>query len=327
MTDDVRQAWIGPMLAMPHKEVVGNDGDPTSAMMLLDDADEYTFDVKWDGVRCIAYIDPFDGTGTTLVNRNLRNINERYPDIIHALNEQFSDGTPIILDGEIVVFNEDGKPDFGLVSRRDRVGSAAAAAKAAERLPATFVAFDLLFYKDGDFRKAGYNVRRAMLEAHVERVPGITVSPTSTDGATMWNFCLDYGVEGLIAKRNESPYRSGRSPDWVKVKQVHRVSCLVTGYEKGTGRLADSMGALLLGLLDPNDPSTVVDAGKVGTGFTDRDRENFKDLLGRIDLTHDPIVVEVEYANLTDDGALRFPSYKGLRSDIDPDDCTTDQLK
>lgn len=309
-------APMPPMLAVPHKDVCG-DVTPTEALNSLHTTGEYLFDLKWDGVRCLAGV--YAGQ-VLLINRNGKDITYRYPDVAAALNERWPDDV-LMLDGEIVVFDDQGKPDFGLVARRDRVGSEAKAVQAAKRLPATFVAFDILQHGTTDLTGTSLLGRRALLEHHVERGPGISVSPVSQDGLTMWQFCLENGLEGLIAKKLGDPYYGGRNQTWVKVKKTHRVSCIVTGMEEGNGKASGMMGKLHLAVYDEQgEPVTI---GKVGTGFSDADRKawwtNKHWAAGRL-------VIEVEYANVTTDGILRFPSYKGERLDLDPSDCTIEQL-
>ena len=322
MGDDAKAAaladyFITMGLATAHSQVPGLPEDVDHAVQILDRADDsYWFDLKWDGVRVMAIVT--DGE-VHLRNRNRKFVTDRYPDVVETLKAALPTGT-YVLDGEVVAFGEDGQPDFGLVSRRDRVGSPEKAAQAAKRLPVTYVAFDVVFVNGWDLEGVDYVTRRTLLETHVEPRAGLVVSPASNDGETMWAFCRERGLEGLIAKRADAHYPSGRSRAWIKLKAVSRVTCLVTGMAEGNGKASGMMGKLHLGLWDG---STVVDVGKVGTGFSDDDRRAFwayKDDVG------DLPPVEVEYLNVTPDGVLRFPSFKGTRSDIDGEDCTIDQL-
>lgn len=289
----------------------------------------YLFDVKWDGVRVLAYC---EGTASsvTLQNRNGVDVTHRYPDVALALMEVTKDYGRVVFDGEIVVFAEDGKPDFSLVSRRDRVGSEAAARKAMTHYPATFIAFDLLDVNGRSYKGIEQADRLALLGTLFggTNVPLFTISPTSTEGLAMWDMVQNLGLEGLIVKRRDRDYSGGRYGGWFKVKDLKRVTCIVTGMHGATGSKEGMMGALDLALLDD---STLVEVGKVGTGFTDADREQWQEFF---DSTPDysphemgALTVEVEYLNLTNDGRLRMPSYKGTRHDVDASDCTYDQLE
>lgn len=314
------------MLASPQPKGLS----PTEYIDQVSRQNGWTFDIKWDGVRCLAYCE--GNAGVTLQNRNGVDITHRYPDIALMLGAVTADYGRIVLDGEIVVFAEDGKPDFSLIAKRDRVGSKEKAEQAMLTLPATFIAFDLLDFNGTDLKGVTYEARRAMLEVHFSDASSsphmFTLSPTSDNGQAMWNLVQRLGIEGLIAKRNDGLYVPYRSADWIKVKDTRRISCIVTGTQDGTGSKEGMVGALLLGLI--GDDSTLVDVGKVGTGFTDDDRRKlqryFDDLPEYSPHEMGALVVEVEYLNLTNDGKLRFPSFKGLRSDVDAGDCTTDQL-
>lgn len=304
-----------PMLASPVS-------DPEQ---WLEDADDrWLYELKFDGVRVIAYID--EGT-VRLVNRNMVDVTYRYPDVAERLGELYPYGTKVF-DGEMLVFGTDGRPDFNRIARRDRQTSATGVDKVRAAHPATFVAFDLLCADSHDLRLMPLAARHALLgtEAkHMRRLQDpadcrVQTSVADTDGQTLWAFALTHRLEGLIAKRKTSRYAGRRSPEWVKLKPVRSLTALVTGYESGQGSRADTIGALHLSLLD--DDGELRRIGKVGTGFTAKTLA----LLDVLVLAPEPIVVEVGYAEVTADGALRFPSFKGF-SDRDPASCTIDQLR
>lgn len=324
------------MLAEPHKSVAKRVSDALGQLT----EQGWHFDLKWDGVRCLALVNPPRSRalgpdvetldGVALVNRNGVDITYRYPDVCAALASEF-DGQSIVLDGEVVAFDSAGKPDFDMLSRRDRVGSPERALEAAKSVRCTYVAFDLLAWDGVDYIDHAYIARRAMLEVAVERCFDVVLSPASEDGETMWKFVTDQSLEGLIAKRPTSRYMAGRSSSWVKLKPTSTVSCLVTGWETGTGRIEGKMGALHLGVIAPEG---IREIGKVGTGFTDEQRGLWAEALtededmGRVaDGYYARYVVEVEYQNLTKDGRLRFPSYKGVRNDLSPAACGLAQVE
>lgn len=330
-------ANLGVMLAEPHKSMAPDVEDALRRACERD----WWFDLKWDGVRCLALVNPpqsraFDPAkvttlhGVALVNRNGVDITYRYPDVCHALAMHFASNS-VVLDGEIVAFDSEGKPDFELLSRRDRVGSAERALEAAKKVACTYVAFDMLAHDDRDFIDHAWIARRKMLELAVGASSSVILSPASEDGETMWRFVREQGLEGLIAKRPTDRYHHGRSPSWVKLKPTRTVSCLITGWDEGKGKHAGLMGALRLGVIAPEG---IREIGKAGTGFSDKDRSQWAFVLtededmGRVaNGYYAHYVVEVEYQNLTKDGRLRFPSYKGLRTDLVPAACTIAQVE
>lgn len=126
------------------------------------------------------------------------------------------------------------------------------------------------------------------------------------------------GMEGVIAKRLNSTYKAGRFSDWLKFKAVRSITAVGIGYEAGTGARAH-FGAMFLALIGPDGP---VEIGRVGTGFTATEITSLKTEMdaGR------PVVVEIECLNKSKDGKLRFPVYKGLRTDQSVADATLAQL-
>lgn len=307
----------GVMLAEPTRKGT----EPTNQLVRLTEAGEYLFDLKWDGVRCLARLDN-EGTAT-LTNRNGVDVTYRYPDVVASL---LSTGmTDVVLDGEIVAFDADGMPDFNTVAKRDRQTTVDGAKRAARTVPVAYIVFDILEWET-DLRDTPLTGRLAMLD-HVlvtNRIVSRTI--THTDGHLLWGQVEKFDLEGLIAKHTASVYRPGRQPSWIKVKRQAHLSAVVTGWEEGKGHRANRVGALTLGLYDPD--GSIVEVGKVGTGFTDDDLEHAATLLEqKVSQFGSDLVVDVTYGNLTTDGRLRFPSFRGFRSDINPTDCTTEQLR
>lgn len=326
---------LKPMLATPSKTVAAT---PVEAVEEL--TGTHVFDLKHDGVRALAFVQ--DGVAS-LVNRVQLNITYRYPEVIAALEDRFAK-QDVVLDGELLCF-VNGKPIFDAIHRRDAQTNPAKVIELSTLTPATYVAFDLLYLGDRvdvDATPVGIDMRRWPYEGRLGALAGLGLSPTlgaatsimatiaSDNGKLMWDFVQEHGLEGLIAKRKDSQYRSRRDPAWVKIKDTKRISVLVTGYEPGKkgGRRENMIGALKLGLLDANGKLTK--CGKVGTGFKDRDLIMLKQLIDAYaaDPTgHAPVIVEVEYLEVTTDGVLRFPSWKGLRTDVPVHDCTVEQLE
>jgi bifunctional non-homologous end joining protein LigD len=297
-----------PMLASPSK---------AAARVMVDRLagyGTYVFDVKWDGIRCLAYI--VDGK-VRLVSRRANDITFRYPDVVANLAHAFPAGS-FVLDGEIVVWNG-SKFDFQLALRRDSQSLTGKVDIMAKAYPACYMAFDLL-WANQDLRGAMLTDRLAALRRVLDSSqPGVQVSQSNADGHLMWEAVERFGFEGLVAKVGRSRYSPGRGTDWIKVKRTRRLTAIVTGYDPGEGGRTNQVGALHLALLDQG---RLVPVGKVGTGFKRADHAPMLEVLG----TGEQFLVEVEYLEASKDNQLRMPSYKGVRIDITREDCTVDQL-
>ena len=281
------------------------------------------FDLKIDGVRDVIAINK----GTVRIqNRNGVDTTNRYPDIVKGCIEQFGSDAVLVLDGEMVV-TVDGRPDFKATSQRDRCSEPAKIAARSRTMPATFIAFDLL-YKDGvDLRNEQYGHRRNALVAALAGTSGV-VEPNvgSMDGHKMMALVREHHLEGVIAKRLDSRYKAGKGSDWLKIKPTFMISCVVTGYTAGEGARSSTFGALSLALYKDGVLTSV---GEVGTGFKQKDLLEIQDRLAML-APYDPtatyaMVVEVEYQEFTVDGSLRFPVYRGIRSDVHARDCLYSQ--
>lgn len=290
---------IGFQLAAP------NEGVPIASL-----AGTHAFDVKLDGVR--AQIAVSQGEVVHIVNRNGVSRFGKYPEIEHSVPK----GLPpyVLLDGEIV-----SPEGFETVARRDKQSDPVQVARMSVQHPVSFVAFDILTLDTDNVAAASYKERRVALDAVMGGRDndhwGVTV--ISADPG-FFDVCAARGLEGVIAKRLDRPYRIGRTGDWIKYKVVHRITCVGVGYEPGKGTRAH-FGAMHLALLDGSEPRIV---GKVGTGFTEQETWRLKDMM---DAGQMPLV-EIEASNVTRSGVLRFPSYKGERTDLSVLDATIDQL-
>lgn len=283
------------MLASSHTAIA-----PTveEAMIKLD-PDLWAFEIKLDGIRCLMRV--LNGR-VSLSTRAAKDVTATFPDVVAA-----SSGLPSgVYDGEII--SVDGK--FSTLARRSHSSKAESIRSAAAAFPATFIAFDL-----PDLTQHNYAGRRGRLLAN----HGLITVRSYDNAIDAWTAVVQGGLEGLIAKRADSMYRHIRSPDWIKLKHLKRLSAIVVGFKEGKGSRDGKVGALELALIDD---STIVSIGRVGTGFTS---DELDVLAERINLG-EPFAVEIEYANVTDDLKLRFPSYVGIRDDIEVLSCTVDQI-
>lgn len=275
----------------------------------------YIFDVKWDGIRALAYIE--DGR-VRLISRRLNDITFRYPEVVENLARTFPAGS-FLLDGEIVVWN--GKRfDFALALKRDAQALAGKIKALAVRHPACYMAFDLL-WANQDLRNQALVERLAALGRVLDDDhPGVQVSQSNRDGRLMWEAAEKFGFEGLVAKVANDRYYPGRATSsWIKIKRLRRCTAIVTGYDPGEGGRRNQVGALHLALLD-HDRLTPI--GKVGTGFKAGDHAPMLQVLN----AGQQFLVEVEYLEATKEHQLRNPAYKGVRIDITREECTVEQL-
>jgi bifunctional non-homologous end joining protein LigD len=279
------------------------------------------FETKWDGVRALVV---WDGTRPRVKGRRGGDITHRYPELAG-----FSAGPPLILDGEIVLLGDDGVPSFeGLQSRMHLEDPAAAARLAAEH-PVAYVAFDVLHH-GGSLVSEPLRRRREVLESLVLPPPVAVPEVVEGDGPALWEAVVARGLEGIVAKRRDSPYRPGvRSPDWRKIANVRVARAVVGGFTPGEGGRRGTFGALLLGLWDGPALRFV---GSVGTGFSDRDLGQIRAALdeSKADLppfhpdpglppgaiwVHPALVASVGYRDWTSAGRLRHPRFRGFTGD------------
>jgi len=302
------------------------------------DDDAYGFEIKWDGVRALLYS---EGGSVRLVNRNLVDVTSRYPEL-RELGRTLG-ARAAVLDGEVVAFDDDGRPDFGRLQRRMHLASDSAVRRVAGSVPVVYMIFDLLYLDGRSVTSLAYRERRELLEG-LELSGSLWRTPAyhSGDGRAVLTASRDQGLEGVVAKRLDSRYEPGRrSAAWVKVKNNRRQDFVVGGWKRGEGGRSGHLGALAVGYHDVTpaeaeargEPQRLVYAGNVGTGFKHDDLVRLGrrlDELGRDTSPFDGrqparttvfveprLVAEVEFLELTRTRTLRAPSYKGLRDDKD----------
>jgi bifunctional non-homologous end joining protein LigD len=288
----------------------------------------WAYEFKWDGVRTLADV---TAGRMVLISRLGNEVTAAYPELA-GLSGVAAD---VLLDGEVVSFVE-GRPSFSALQNRMHVRAAAQARRLAAQAPVTYLAFDVLRLYGVDLTGRPFSERRATLERLELAGPHWTVSPLFDDGPATAQAAAENGLEGVVAKRLSSVYRPGlRTTDWVKVRQGRRQEFVVGGWEHGEGGRAGGIGALLLGVYEPD--GRFVYSGQVGTGFTAgrlREMEQMlrplvtarspfaampADVRGRkITWVRPEVVVEVEFAEWTPDGRLRFASFQGVRDDKNP---------
>ena len=242
-----------PMLAKP------------SPSGLPPDDDRWAYEIKWDGVRALAYSEP---GRIRFESRNRNDITNSYPEL-KALNRALSSHRAI-LDGEIVAFDDNGRPSFGRLQGRMHIASEASARRRMKDTPVVYVVFDLLWLDGHSLMELPYEERRARLhELELQGPHWQTPDHVVGNGAAVLAASLENGLEGVVAKQLDSPYLPGRrSPCWLKVKNVLREDVVVGGWLPGEGKRRERIGALLVGV--PDD-GRLRYAGRVGTGFTEKE--------------------------------------------------------
>lgn len=276
--------------------------------------DLWAFEGKWDGYRAITEI--ADGQ-TAIHSRNGQDLTAMLP--APDLNGLTLPGHRAVLDGEIVALDSRGAPDFSLLHTR----------------PTHLNLFDILYLDGRSLIGKPYRDRRRVLEALKPLLPSAIVPDLlSGNGSDAMRASLDRGLEGVVAKRLDSPYLPGhRSGDWVKQKHWLAEEVVIGGWTTGLGTREHTFGALLMGIPEPGGLRFV---GKVGTGFNDRALTEltatlqstrrascpFLDCPERATWAEPTLVAEVRHSGWTDAGRLRHPSWRGLRPDKSPADLT-----
>lgn len=300
----------------------------------------YGYEVKWDGVRAVASI---AAGGLGLRARSGSDIAARYPEVqplAHALAPR-----EVILDGEIVALDAQGRPSFERLQSRMHLGSAAAVSRRLRDSPVTYVVFDLLFVDGAATLSLPYHERRELLAALELQGPAWRAPVhREHDGAALLAATAEQGLEGIVAKRLDSPYEPGRrSGAWIKVKNHATQDVVIGGWTRGQGWRARSLGALTVGTHDVGsehasqrrEPQRLLYAGRVGSGFNAATLDELGALLEPLRRDRSPftgrqpprasttfveplLIARVEFSEWTASGTLRAPVYKGLRDDVEP---------
>jgi bifunctional non-homologous end joining protein LigD len=293
------------------------------------DDHRWAYEIKWDGVRAIGYV---DGGRLRLASRNGRDITPRYPEL-RELGRALA-GHEAVLDGEVVAFDADGRPSFQRLQGRMHLTSDHVVRRLAQSEPVAYVLFDLLWLDGHSLLGLPYSDRRERLLA-LDLSGPTWQTPASHvgDGAAMLEASRARGLEGIIAKRLDSPYTPGRRPGtWVKVKNVRATEVVIGGWLEGEGRRSGRRGALGVGY---HEDGALRYAGRVGTGFDEAELNRLGGLLAPLARADSPfegrqpprethfvepeLVAAVGYGEWTQARTLRHPVYKGLRDDLAPE--------
>jgi bifunctional non-homologous end joining protein LigD len=317
----------------PSREPMPDHVAPMLATLakLPGDEERYGFEIKWDGVRAIAYV---DGGRARFEGRRGNDITSRYPEL-RALGPALG-ATPAVLDGEIVAFDGE-RPSFERLQRRMHVSNERAVRRLMGEVPVVYVLFDLLWLDGHSTLELPYRERRKLLEQlDLQGETWQTPASHEGDGAALLDATKGLGLEGVVAKRLDSVYEPGRrSRAWLKVKNQNSQEFVIGGWAPGQGTRSTSLGALLIGYYESTEPDARLQyAGRVGTGFTESELSRLLGLLEPRQRDTSPftpkprvkeavfvepeLVAEVRFAEWTSAGIVRAPAYMGLRDDSDP---------
>ncbi|WP_060586363.1 non-homologous end-joining DNA ligase [Ensifer sp. ENS07] len=275
---------------------------------------EWAFEVKWDGYRLAVHVEPGE---VRAITRGGYDWTKKFSAIV-AEARDFGH-TSMIIDGEAVVLDDQSRSDFGLLQRA--VGKKPSLHEPSEII---FYAFDLLYLDGRDLRSLPLSERRQLLEPIVAgRTGAIRFSEeVDADGAEFFRAACELGLEGIIAKRRDKPYHSGRRPEWLKIKCARRDWFVIVGYEPST--MPGAIGRLLLAAKKGDG---LVYVGGCGTGWSNKESSQLRELLDAIPAKRPPValkrkgavfsepllVADIEYRAWTQDGKLRHPSFQGVR--------------
>lgn len=290
------------------------------------DSLDYIYELKLDGLRCIAYLDK---DSTELRNKRNIKITSKVPELL-KIHKQVK--CRCILDGELIVI-KDGKPDFFEIQRRSLLSNSFKIQLTATKLPASFTAFDILYYDDHDVRDLPLMQRKKLLEKTIKENDRIAISRYIEErGVEFYKLAVQNELEGIVAKRKDSKYYlDKRTKDWIKIKYLKDDDFVVCGYIFKE----NSVISIVLGQYSSTE---LVYKGHVTLGISSVD---FNIIKSMTELSAQPfnnlpsgnenavwiepsIVCTVKFMMKTKNGSLRQPVFKGIRDDKAPKDCTVE---
>ena len=298
------------------------------------DESGWAFEMKWDGVRAVAYL---AAGRVKLLSRKGRDDTKAYFDVADELPK--INAKTAILDGEVVVTDAAGRPNFGLLQHRINLTKPADIERTAKTYPAQLMLFDILELNGQSLIKKTYQERREILENLIPPEPGSRIqAPPIFEGdlRAALETADQLRLEGVVAKRRNSIYQPGRRTHiWLKIKLHRAQEVVIGGWREGQGRRGGGVGSLLMGL--PTEAGLHY-VGRVGSGFNDRQLDDIQAKLEKLMRKTSPfidvpredardahwvtpsLVGEVTYGELTEPGRLRHPVWRGLRPDKSPDE-------
>jgi bifunctional non-homologous end joining protein LigD len=314
-------AAIHPMLA-------------TSVEKPFDDP-EWLYEIKWDGYRAVSFLD--DGK-VRLVSRNQNDLTAEFPELREL--SKLIKARNVILDGEVVALDEQGRASFSLMQQRTGIRKGGRRAGANRELQVVYYLFDLLYLDGYDLRRVDLEQRKQVLSQIIVASHLVRYSEHFPEGLKLFAAAKQQGLEGILAKKRRSGYEERRSRDWLKIKVTQTVDCVIGGYTDPEGS-RQYFGSIVLGLYDKQ--GRLIHVGQAGTGFNQAMLKEIWQLLRELETNRSPFhgkvdaahvhwlkperVAEVKFSEWTHETAdggmkLRAPVFIGLREDKDPKECT-----
>ena len=300
------------------------------------DDPNWLFEIKWDGYRVVSFI---ENGNVRMVSRNQNDLGPRYPELREL--PKLVNAKTAILDGEVVVLDEQGRPSFSLMQQRTGIRAHGRQAATRPDLPILYYVFDLIYLDGYDLRRVALDDRKRVLRQILPAGEMVRYSDHQAgQGVALFQAAKQKGLEGILAKKCNSCYEERRSRDWLKIKITQTVDCVIGGYTDPEGA-RQYFGSLALGLY--NDKKQLIHVGNAGTGFNQAMLKQIWKVLKEIETKKTPFtgpvdaknvhwvkqerVAEVKFSEWTHETSegglkLRAPVFLGLREDKNPEDCT-----
>jgi bifunctional non-homologous end joining protein LigD len=330
---DLKGAVRGDMPSVIHPMLATLTDHPFSS-------NDWLYEIKFDGYRAIAFI----GDGEVhMVSRNQNEMTSLYPEL-HALPKQVR-GKEVVLDGEVVALDDQGRPSFSLMQQRAGIRSGVKRTRPNSEIPVLYYVFDLLYLDGYNLMKVHLEDRKELLQSIISTNQVLRYSEHFIgEGEQLYEAAKEKGLEGIVAKRRTACYVQKRSSDWLKMKITQRQECVIGGYTDPRGS-REHFGSLILGLYD--DKGRLIHVGHAGSGFTGKTHEEMWQRLkkletektpfyGKVEATRKPhwvkpeMVAEIKFNEWTHEGQsgtvkMRAPVFAGLRFDKDPKECVFEE--
>jgi bifunctional non-homologous end joining protein LigD len=331
---DLNGATRAPMPRIIHPMLATLTDHPFSS-------DDWLYEIKFDGYRAIAFIEDDE---VRLVSRNQNEMTSLYPEL-HALPSQVK-GQQVILDGEVVAIDDQGRPSFSLMQQRAGIRSGIKRTRPNAEIPVLYYVFDLLYLDGYNLMRVNLEDRKALLKTIITENDIFKFSEHFIgEGEKLYEAAKQKGLEGIVAKRRNGCYVQKRSREWLKMKITKRQECVIGGYTDPRGS-REHFGSLILGLYD--DKGRLIHVGHAGSGFTGTTHEDMWQRLkeletakspfqGKVEATRRPhwvkpeLVAEIKFNEWTHEGQsgavkMRAPVFEGLRFDKPPRECVFEKV-
>ena len=303
---------------------------------------DWVFEVKWDGVRFILFLHKGKAI-FEIKSRSDKTITQRYPELIEPLNSAINCQESIVLDGELVVLDKHGMPNFQNHQRRMNVDYKADIEKLSREIPATYYIFDILYLDGKKIESLDFVQRRNILSEVIQKNNRVQVSDFfEENGKEIFNSVKTMNLEGVMAKYKFSKYLQGtRSREWLKIKSIKTQDCVVIGYTRGEGNRENYFGSLLLAVYYGNKLRFVGHSGS-GFDFSQLNEINSKFQQMKIEkcpvdyipyTNREPVwiepvlVAEVKFSDWTNEKIMRAPIFLRFREDKKPEECILEEEK